>query len=387
VRREIQVDLVRRVLDLHRRGTTDLADAPLRVPATDYTSADVLAAEQRVLLRDRAVAVCLGVDVAQPGDVLATTSGGVPLLLVRDADGTLRAFVNACRHRASPLADLGCTSGAQGLTCRFHGWTYGLDGALRGRPYAGEAFAGIAVDGLGLLERPLAEAHGLVVVRPGGGDAPVAVDPLLGDLVDDVTDLGLERWHRGPSWSGTWRANWKLLLDTFLESYHVFALHKQTVGRWFVSQPSTYDVSADTIRFQTTQKSLLQLAERPESEWDLLGHATVEYLVGANFLLSHSVDHVAAYRFVPEAPDRTRVELVLYTESPIGDEGPRREHYERTLALHVKVATDEDFHEQERIQANLASGAVPEVLFGRNEPAAAHLHRRVHELLAAAPPA
>jgi phenylpropionate dioxygenase-like ring-hydroxylating dioxygenase large terminal subunit len=387
VRREVQVEIVRRVLDLHRRGTTDLGDAPERVPATDYTSPEVLAAEVRVALRDRPVAVCLSADVARPGDVLATTAGGVPLLLVRDGDGTLRAFVNACRHRAAPLADLGCTSGAHGFTCRFHGWTYGLDGALRGRPYAGEAFGGIDVDTLGLIERPLAEAHGIVVVRPGGGDAPVSVDGLLGDLVDDIAHLGLERWHRGPSWAGTWRANWKLLVDTFLESYHVFALHKQTVGRWFLSQPSTYDVSADTIRLQTTQKSLLGLAERPESEWDLLAHATIEYLVGANFLLSHSIDHVAAYRFVPEAPDRTRVELVLYTEEPIGDEAARREHYDRTLALHVKVATDEDFDEQERIQANLASGAVPEVLFGRNEPAAAHLHRWVHELLAAAPPA
>ena len=191
MRREVQVEIVRRVLDLHRRGTTDLADAPLRVPATDYTSADVLAAEQRILLRDRPVAVCLSADVAQPGDVLATTSGGVPLLLVRDDAGTLRAFVNACRHRASPLADLGCTSGAHGLTCRFHGWTYGLDGALRGRPFAGEAFAGIDVGDLGLRERPVAEAHGVIVVRPGGGDEPVSVDDLFGDLADDIADLSL----------------------------------------------------------------------------------------------------------------------------------------------------------------------------------------------------
>jgi phenylpropionate dioxygenase-like ring-hydroxylating dioxygenase large terminal subunit len=383
VRREVQVELVRRVLDLHRRGTTDLADAPLRVPAGDYTSAAVLAAEERVLLRDRAVVVALTADLPRPGDVLATSSGGVPILLARDGDGALRAFLNACRHRASPLAEPGCTSGAHGFTCRFHGWTYGLDGALRGRPYAGEAFAGIAESTLGLHELPVAEAHGLVVVRPGGG-APVAVEPLLGDLLDDVADLGLERWDRGPTFSGAWRANWKLLLDTFLESYHVFSLHKQTVGRYFVSQPSTWDVSAETIRLQTTQRSLLELAERPESEWDLLAHATVEHLVGATFLLSHSVDHVAAYRFLPEAPDRTRVELVLYTEDPIGDDPARREHYERTLALHVKVATEEDFHEQERIQANLATGLVESVLFGRNEPAAAHLHRWVRELVDAA---
>jgi hypothetical protein len=177
-----------------------------------------------------------------------------------------------------------------------------------------------------------------------------------------------------------------LLLDTFLESYHVFSLHKKTVGRYFVSQPSTYDVSGETVRLQTTQRSLLELAERPESEWDLLAHATVEHLVGATFLLSHSVDHVAAYRFLPEAPDRTRVELVLYTEDPIGDDPARRQHYDRTLALHVKVATDEDFHEQERIQANLATGLVDEVLFGRNEPAAAHLHRWVRELVGADAP-
>ena len=109
--------------------------------------------------------------------------------------------------------------------------------------------------------------------------------------------------------------------------------------------------------------------------------------IGPTWQVETNPDHTSEVEvtFTAETSDRTRVELVLYTEQPIGDEGARREHYDRTLALHVKVATDEDFHEQERIQANLASGVVPDVLFGRNEPAAAHLHRWVADLLAAAP--
>ena len=70
--------------------------------------------------------------VAEPGSFLATDAGGIPILVTRDGDGALRAFLNVCRHRGAVLTE-GCGTRTT-IQCHYHAWTYGLDGSLRGAP-------------------------------------------------------------------------------------------------------------------------------------------------------------------------------------------------------------------------------------------------------------
>src|SRR5438270_3382272 len=70
--------------------------------------------------------------VAEPGSFLATDAGGIPILVTRDGDGALRAFLNVCRHRGAVLTD-GCGTRST-IQCHYHAWTYGLDGTLRSAP-------------------------------------------------------------------------------------------------------------------------------------------------------------------------------------------------------------------------------------------------------------
>ena len=377
MRRETQVELIRELLDHHASGTTQLADDMLVLPAEVYTSESNWEAEREALFRHRPVVACLSGAVASVGDYVSLTVGGVPLVVVRGDDGELRAFRNVCRHRASSVVS-GCGTGAASLRCPFHAWTYRLDGSLLARPQAGEGFDGTDESELGLVPVPVGEASGLVFVRPEGND-PVDAAGLVGDAAQDLNDFGVGGYVPFDRWESSWPCNWKLLVDTFLESYHVFSLHRTTVGRYYLSQPMTYRGYGPNLRFQTCQKSILELAEAPEDQWDLLSRATVEYLIAPNTILSHSVDHFAVYQFLPTSADHTDVTMTLYTPEPVTDR--TRPHYERTLELHQKVGAGEDFPQAVKIQRSLDSGLVAETLVGRHEVALIHFHQALDALL------
>lgn len=377
MRRETQVELIRELLDHHASGTTQLADDMLVLPAEVYTSGSHWEAEREALFRRRPVLACLSGAVASVGDYVSLTAGGVPLVVVRGDDGELRAFRNVCRHRASSVVS-GCGSGAASLRCPFHAWTYRLDGSLLARPQAGEGFDGTDESELSLVPVPVGEACGLVFVRPEGDD-PVDAAGLVGDAAQDLDDFGVGGYVPFDRWESSWPCNWKLLVDTFLESYHVFSLHRTTVGRYYLSQPMTYRGYGPNLRFQTCQKSILELAEAPEDQWDLLSRATVEYLIAPNTILSHSVDHFAVYQFLPTSVSHTDVTMALYTPEPVTDQ--TRPHYERTLELHQKVGAGEDFPQAVKIQQSLDSGLVAETLVGRHEVALIHFHQALDALL------
>ena len=377
MRRETQVELIQELLDHHVAGTTQLADDMLVLPAEVYTSESHWQAEREALFRRRPVVACLSGAVESAGDYVSLTAGGVPVVVVRGDDGVLRGFRNVCRHRASSVVS-GCGSGASSLRCPFHAWTYRLDGSLLARPQAGEGFTGTDESQLGLVPVPVGEACGVVFVRPEGDD-PVDAAELVGDAAQDLDDFAVGGYVPFDQWESNWPCNWKLLVDTFLESYHVFSLHRTTVGRYYLSQPMTYMGYGPNLRFQTCQKSILELAEVPEEEWDLLSRATVEYLIAPNTILSHSVDHFAVYQFLPTAVDHTDVTMTLYTPEPVTDR--TRPHYERTLDLHQKVGAGEDFPQAVKIQQSLSSGLISETLVGRHEVALIHFHQALDELL------
>jgi len=376
VRLDRQRRIVGELLDLHASGATQLAEHVLRVDAATYVDPALFAREQRVFRRHPAL-VALAGDVAGPGDHVAVVVGGVPVAVVRGDDGVLRGFVNICRHRASPVVE-GSGRGARRLRCGFHGWLYGLDGALQATPNGEDGFAELDPSCSGLTPLPVAEAHGLVWVRAEGDEA-IDPDELLCGMGEEVGEFGFGSYHRDRSWVSEWDCNWKLLVDTFLETYHVPVLHATTVARWFLVRPSAFAPFGPNLRFHSLQKSLLGLRDRPEDEWELLPHGTVEYVLAPGGILSHSVDHVAFYRFVASAVDHTRVELTTYTPEPVADDAGR-EHYDRTIDLHVRVSGGEDFTQQVKLQRSLASGRHLGSVFGRNEPAAIHFHQTMRAL-------
>jgi len=379
MQREAEIAVIRRFLAHLEAGTTQLAPEVLRVPCDAYTSLEHLARETRALFRRRPVVAGLSPDLPEPGAFFTLEVGGVPLLFVRQADGRVRAFVNVCRHRGARLVEGRGVAPGGVLRCPFHAWSYAEDGRLQAIPLAEEAFAELDRSRLALHERPVAERSGVILVRAEGTE-PVDADEALLGVADDLRALDLARFHHFETRVAQWRCNWKLALETFLESYHVFSLHRESVHPWYFSQPMAFDGFGPNLRFPVVRRSLAELAAKPEAEWRLVDHATLQWLVAPNALISTTRDELLLWRFFSPEPGRCVAVTSFYSAHAPGAEA-ERERLARAFELQMRVTGAEDFPMQESVQAGFGAGN-REQLFGRNEVAAIHFHRALRELLA-----
>ena len=199
-------------------GQEASAPAPpaTRLSVDRYLDPAQLAAERATLFRNYPLILAHASQLAEPGAFVTELIGDVPVLVLRDAAGEVRAFVNACRHRGALLVDepWGCR---KALTCRYHAWSYDLAGELLHVPHE-DAFGG-AIDHAErrLVQLPCEVRHGFVWVRLGG-DGPLDVASALGpELDDDLAAFELDR-HTAPRTTQHVRAaNWKLVMDAFAE--------------------------------------------------------------------------------------------------------------------------------------------------------------------------
>ena len=135
------------------------------------------------------------------------------------------------------------------------------------------------------------------------------------------------------------------------------------------------------MRFIGVRRSILDLVGAPEESWSILPHCSLHYVFAPNTLLVHQIDHFELWRVFPLGVDRALVHTGLYAPTPPDERAGR--YWRKNLDVLLKVTTEEDFPQCERIQAALAAGATDELLFGRNEAALAHFHRSLAALLSA----
>src|SRR5262245_19805493 len=177
------VEIVRRVHSHIDAGTTDEGDA-WREPVENYVDATRFTDELRVLRAFPSVSLPSAA-ISNPGDHVERVSFCVPLFAVRGHDGRARVFRNACRHRGLALVDgPGC---AHAFVCRYHGWTYRLDGSLAHVPHA-DAFPDLDMSARGLVEVASRVVDGLIVIGPldscGPGDLGASADAAVTWLAD-----------------------------------------------------------------------------------------------------------------------------------------------------------------------------------------------------------
>ncbi len=187
-----------------------------------YTDPAVLEAEQELIFeRTWQLAGHIG-SLPRPGSYVTSRAGNQPVLVVRDEQGQLRAYRNVCRHRASRLLS-GSGQCKAAIRCRYHGWTYRLDGSLIGVP-EGMAF-GEKLDKsrLGLMPVRLEEMCGLIFVNLDPDAVPLA--DLVGDLPQRLAPYRIESLQPFAPGEGTQPANWKAVVDNYIEGYHIPIAH------------------------------------------------------------------------------------------------------------------------------------------------------------------
>jgi choline monooxygenase len=160
-------------------------------------------------------------EVAQPGSFLAIDTAGIPVLVTRDDAGTLRAFLNVCRHRGAVVTE-GCGA-KSAIQCHYHAWTYGLDGALRAAPRA-EREPGFDMSDWSLLPASVDTWGPFLFVNPDADARPLAeqLGELPAILGRDIEVDGLV-FHSRIEFGAN--ANWKVVAENFLECYHCPTAH------------------------------------------------------------------------------------------------------------------------------------------------------------------
>jgi nitrite reductase/ring-hydroxylating ferredoxin subunit len=373
--------LIRRALALIEGGRSESGE-PARSPVSRYLDADRYRREVDVIFRRHPLAVCPSASLAQPGDSLAIDVAGTPLLLVRGEGGELRAFLNACRHRGSRLQSPGLAQ-QRVFVCPYHSWSYGLDGALRGRPHAGDFPHARAAD-CALVPVPAGEALGFVWVVPrataAGEDPRLDLASWLGRFADDLRGWGYDRWVPFHHREFANAANWKIPFEGNLETYHFQYAHRNSIAGLFFDNLLVADHDGRHHRLVLPKRSMTELRGMPESDWRIGPHANIiYYFFPATFLL-HEGDHANAFTVLPEAVDRSRV--LGTTLIPQLPQTEKSRNYWRKNVESFWGALDEDFALGVSSQSTLASGANRELLFGANEWCSAKFHADVEALLA-----
>lgn len=369
-------DLQRRLIAHVDRGTTDNGVAALAIDAAAYTDTDWLAAEKKTLFGAMPLLAALSADLPEPGDRILFEGGGPPVLIVRDRKGQVRAYLNICPHRAAKLV-IECTRSKR-LTCPFHGWTFDLEGRLVGQPRAA-AFDNIDRGDLALVPVPVAEWEGLIFVR-AGGSAPIDVSRHLGSFAPEIAGLGLASAQPVKRSRLVARANWKYVLDTFGEGYHVRVLHPGTVGRFVVSDTVTYDRAGLHHRMSFANKAMLEYASKPEAQWPD-AELRVIYLLFPNTLiqstpLGRGRNHIVYRIFPGEHPGESLTWLESYRSGAPNDDA--MQPWIDAHDCQVEVVGGEDYPMAETAQRGLESGpAGQRLLFGKNEVSLQHFHRHV----------
>jgi phenylpropionate dioxygenase-like ring-hydroxylating dioxygenase large terminal subunit len=362
VERQLELSLIERVRTHLRDRTTDQGEEG-RAPVAHYRDPARLQRERDGLFKRLPVAIGHGCMAPAPGDFFTHDALGVPILAVRGDDGTLRAFLNVCRHRGTQVAR-GAGKACRAFVCPYHGWTYDRAGALVGVPHK----AGFRRTPPGLVPLPTAELAGLVFINADP-------EPYLGPLAADLTSFGLQSHHIFSRRRETRPLNWKIGIEIFLETYHLKRTHEETIYPLFFDNLGLVDRVGPHLRNIFPKRTIRALVDDNREAWSLRAHANVLYHLFPNTLVLMQPDHASVLHLFPQTVDTTIIEsYTLVPEAPRSDKA--REYWSANNEI-LYGATDEDFERGESIQRGLSSAANEHFSFATYEHALTHFHAQI----------
>jgi nitrite reductase/ring-hydroxylating ferredoxin subunit len=357
---------------------TKLSDRETYHRASTYTD-PTHHQRERELLRRYPLIVGRSASISKSGDFLTDDSTGVPIIVSRQANGSVKALINVCRHRAARVCVE--TSGHRtSFVCPYHAWSYKTDGSLRAVPSA--AFPGLDLASHGLIELPAEERHGFiwVVATPG---ARIDVAAHLGDLDTELATYDIENFVVEREVVRQEAINWKFVIDGFLEVYHFPTLHANSIAPYFHGKYSPFDAFGRNGRLVGVRASFAKVIDLPFDEVDLMPHIAVNYQIFPNTVLVWQGDHFEVWISSPgQAPNNTSVRVQsLTTVDMSGKTFAAR--WDRNWKVLIDTVVTEDWAISMAVQNSLPFVADDRIVFGRNEPGLQHFHKQLEDAVAA----
>ena len=372
---------LRKQVEVIRSGT-HMAEAPLPLHKSVYTSQARFEAETQHIFHGQPLLACLSGDIPNIGDILVFDAAGPSILVMRGKDGQARAFLNMCTHRGAKLIEESepWKGNAKKMICPFHAWTFDTSGNLIGQP--GKAgFANCDIGGRNLIDVPCEEYLGMIFVRANADGEPIDAKAHLGSFGEQLEQLELGRAE--PVKKGILHAdsNWKFALDTYGESYHFSTLHKSSIAKVNYNDKSVFDPYDQHHRVEFPKFYVGDLLDKDESEWPDTIYSGVHFLFPNSIIyfgaVKPGVFFTQVFRLFPDGVGKTRCHFAVYAPFGVQDEAQRQD-CEVTYDLTARIVQEEDYHIASQGYANLLHAPKNHhVVIGANEIALHDVHRNI----------
>ncbi|MFK8020420.1 MAG: SRPBCC family protein [Pseudomonadales bacterium] len=373
----IASDNQRRMITHLKNRTSDVAEGAMENDARVYTDPKRFEREMDVLFRDTPLVAGLSGDLPVAGSIMLFEELDQSILITRNKDGKVGAFLNMCTHRGAKLMEE-CAEKNR-ITCPFHGWSFDLDGQLAGLT-APETFANMDRSTRALIKVPCIEWNGIIFIKARPGDDAIDIVAHLGSFAPELAQLELQQ--SVPVKTGRLDAdcNWKYALDTYGEGYHFPVLHRETVS--LLSAPNTfYDPFGNHHRIGWALQSYKSLLDAPESEWPRAQFSAVHYLFPNTVIFYGAVTEgdvfVQIFRHFPDAVGKMHTNFSVYSPGEITDESYRAD-VEAGFDGTAHVVDTEDYWIARNGWARLRDAPAGfKVLYSANEIALQDNHKNI----------
>jgi choline monooxygenase len=342
------------------------------LPSYLYTDPAVLTAEKELIFRRTWQVVGHRDQLKNPGDYFTTELVGEPLLIVRGSDGEVRAFYNVCRHRAGPPAE-GCGS-RKLFRCRYHGWTYGLDGSLISATEI-EGVEGFRPEEFALIPVRVEEWFNLVFVNLDDHARPLRES--LGDLRREAGKFHFERMKLFERRTYEMNCNWKTYVDNYLEGYHLPNVHpglnRELDYNAYVVEPHA-EADGKYVRQFSPIRGAHPGDLTPRRYAEAQENLTADYFwVFPNWMLNCYPDNVSLNIVLPIAPERSLAIFEWYL--------PEEDHGSPAAKASVEFSDQiqiEDVGICEIVQKNLRSRSYSRGRFSVKQEKGVHAFHRMY---------
>ena len=350
-------------------GTTDLGDSVWREPVSHYLSHERFEAEC-ALIRRHPTPFCPSAALPENGSYLARIAAGNPIVVTRGEDGKVSAFINACRHRGMQVAaGSGC---AKALSCPYHGWTYGLDGALKGVP-GQSGFPDLDREQHGLKSVSVMELGGIVYVQQEGNIDPTQLTHALEYFASDQPMFDQQVL--------TDAANWKLLYETLMEGYHIKSLHRESFYPFGYDNLNVVETFGPHSRVVYPFQRIEQIRSSRAEDRKLNGLVTSVYMLFPNASISVLSKHSNLVILEPVSPTQSQWVIYSMVNTALDGSTITLEEAKRDAAFVSDSGQEEDRAAATAIQEALPSGANSHLTFGHFEKAIVHFHQQLERAL------
>lgn len=318
MRKEAQIQYVEAVFKgLEAQKKKEDADGIThRIDAKRYTSKERLEKEKETLFKNYPIVVGAAGKLKDPGDYFLNDDMGLPILVIKGKDGSIRAFLNMCRHRGVRLLDKEEGKVKTNIVCPYHAWSYDNQGCLR-KVFHPQGFAEVDASSHSLIELDCWIRLGMVFVLPNPElKGTFQLDDYLAEVYSITEGFDFGDMAPYDFRTSDLECNWKLLVDGGLEGYHFKIAHAKTIGPYFLDNMTinTDNKLHSSVIFP--KRAMKKLQDIPQSDWNFRKSANILIHLFPNTIILIEPDHMMVVSNFPldEKTTRSRSFMLLPTE-------------------------------------------------------------------------